>query len=97
ARDMDGDGFVDTMDISIIAKVTGSALVDTEQGSLNCHVVELTQTLIFNFTFEPPETDISTTTYWVAPNHGVAKVRWYAGSDNLDEIEMRLRTWWFVK
>lgn len=97
ARDMDGDGFVDTMDISIIAKVTGSALVNTEQGSLNCHVVELTQTLIFNFTFEPPETDISTTTYWVAPNHGVAKARWYAGSDNLDEIEMRLRTWWFVK
>jgi hypothetical protein len=97
ARDMDGDGFVDTMDISIIAKVTGSALIYTEQGSLNCHVVELTQTLIFNFTFLPPETDISTTTYWVAPNHGVAKVSWYRDSDFLDNVEMRLRTWWFVK
>ncbi len=97
ARDMDGDGFVDTMDISIIAKVTGSALIDTEQGSLNCHVVELTQTLIFNFTTWPPDTDISKTTYWVSPYRGVAKVRWYENSDYLDLIEMRLRTWWFVK
>jgi hypothetical protein len=42
-------------------------------------------------------TDVSKTTYWVAPYHGVAKVRWYAGSTYLDEIDMSLRTWWFVK
>ena len=97
ARDMDRDGFVDDMDLSIIAKVTGSALIDTEQGSLNCHVVELTQTLVFHMTTRGDVTDVSKTTYWVAPYHGVAKVRWYAGSEYLDEIDMSLRTWWFVK
>jgi hypothetical protein len=96
-RDIDRDGFVDTMDMSIVARVTGNALIDTDQGSLNCHMVELTQTLIFNLTSQPPVTDVSKTTYWVAPYHGVAKVRWYEGSDYLDQIEMSLRTWWFVK
>jgi hypothetical protein len=97
ARDMDRDGRVDTMDISVVAQVTGSALVDTDLGSLNCHVVELTQNLVFHMTTRGDVQDISTTTYWVAPYHGVAKVRWYEGSTQLDEIEMRLRTWWFVK
>ncbi len=97
ARDMDRDGRVDTMDISVVGEVTGSALVDTDFGSLNCYTVELTQTLVFNLTNSPPETDVSKTTYWIAPKYGVAKVRWYEDSTKLDVIEMRLRTWWFVK
>lgn len=97
ARDMDGDGRVDDMDISITAEVTGSALIDTEQGSLNCHVVELTQTLIFHMTTRGDVTDVSRTIYWVAPYRGVAKVSWYRDSDFLDNVEMTLRTWWFVK
>lgn len=96
-RDMDRDGFVDDMDISIIARVTGPDFVDTEQGSLTCHVVQLTQTLVFHMTTRGDIADVSTITYWVAPNHGIAKVRWYTGSGYLDEIEMDLRTWWFVK
>jgi hypothetical protein len=97
ARDMDRDGRVDTMNISMVGQVTGSALVDTELGSLNCHTVELTQTLVFNLTSSPPETDVSRTTFWIAPKYGLAKVRWYEDSTKLDVIEMRLRTWWFVK
>lgn len=96
-RDMDHDGKVDTMDISIVGEVTGNALIDTELGTLTCHIVVLTQTLVFNLTALPPETDISKTTYWIAPQHGVAKARWYENSTKLDVIEMRLRTWWFVK
>jgi hypothetical protein len=97
ARDMDRDGYVDTMDISLVGKVTGSAFVDTELGSLNCQVVELTQTLVFHMTTRGDVPDVSTTTYWVAPGYGVAKVNWYRDSNFLDNIEMRLRTWWFVK
>lgn len=97
ARDLDRDGRIDTMDISITGEVTGSALIDTELGSLNCHAVELTQTLVFHLSSEGDKQDVSTTTYWVAANYGIAKINWYRGSEYLDNLEMRLRTWWFVK
>ncbi len=97
AQDMDHDGYVDTMDISIIGEVTGSEHIGTELGRLDCQVVKLTQTVVFHLSHDGDLKDVSTTTYWVAPNYGVAKVRWYEGSQKLDVIEMRLRTWWFVK
>jgi hypothetical protein len=96
-RDIDRDGKIDTMDISMVGNVTGSALVETDLGKLNCFVIELTQTLVFHLSSQGDKEDISRTTYWIAPYHGVAKVRWYEGSLYLDQIEMRLRTWWFVE
>jgi hypothetical protein len=96
-RDMDRDGQLDTMDISIWGKVVDRALIETDNGTLDCYQIELTQTLVFHLSTRGDEQDISTTTYWIAPNHGIAKVVWYEDSNYLDQIEMQLRTWWFVK
>jgi hypothetical protein len=96
-RDMDNDGQLDTMDISIVGKVVDRALIETDMGTLNCFQIELTQTLVFHLSSQGDMTDVSTTTYWIAPNYGIAKVIWNADSNYLDEIEMQLRTWWFVK
>ena len=96
-RDMDNDGQVDTMDISIWGKVTDRALIETDMGTLDCYQIELTQTLVFHLSSRGDESDVSTTTYWIAPNYGIAKIVWYRDSRYLDEIEMQLRTWWFVK
>lgn len=96
-RDMDIDGQLDTMDISMVGKVTGRDLIETDMGTLNCFRVELTQTLVFHLSSRGDVQDVSTTTYWIAPNHGIAKVVWYKDSNYLDEVEMQLRTWWFVK
>jgi hypothetical protein len=96
-RDLDNDGRIDDMDISMVGKVTGSDLIPTDMGTLNCHRVELTQTLVFHRTSAGDVQDVSTTTFWVAPYHGVVKVVWYQNSNYLDQLEMQLRTWWFIK
>lgn len=96
-RDMDGDGRLDDMDISIVGKVVGRALIATDMGTLDCYQLELTQTLVFHLSSRGDVQDVSTTTYWIAPKHGIVKVVWYEGSNYLDQLEMQLRTWWFVK
>ncbi|NIT35921.1 MAG: hypothetical protein GTN49_05390 [candidate division Zixibacteria bacterium] len=96
-RDMDGDGQLDTMDISIIGTVAGNALIKTDLETLNCYVVVLTQNLVFHLSRRGDVQDVSKTTYWIAPKYGAAKIVWYQGSKYLDNIEMNLRTWWFIK
>jgi len=96
-RDMDGDGQPDTMDISIIGRVVDRALIGTDNGTLNCFQIELTQTLVFHLSSQGDVQDLSRITYWIAPNYGIARVVWYDGSAYLDQVEMDLRTWWFVK
>jgi hypothetical protein len=96
-QDLDRDGRIDTMDISIVGKVTGQALIPTENATLDCYQIELKQTLTFHLTGQGDVGDVSTTTYWIAPRYGIAKVVWYKGSNYLDELEMQMRTWWFVK
>jgi hypothetical protein len=96
-RDMDNDGRLDDMDISMVGKVEGSDLISTDMGTLTCHRIVLTQTLVFHLSSRGDEQDVSKTTYWIAPNYGIAKVVWYEESNYLDQLEMQLRTWWFVK
>lgn len=96
-RDMDDDGRIDNMDLSIVGRVTGRELIDTDFEQLNCWKIELTQSLVFHMSSLGDIPDVSTTTYWIAPYVGTAKYVQHNGSGYLDTIEMNLRTWWFVK
>ncbi len=96
-RDLDNDNAVDTMDISIVGTVSGREIIETDLGSLNCFKIVHTQNLLFHLSSQGDTPDVSTTTYWIAPSYGVVKVEWYKGSAYLDNLEMQLRTWWFVK
>jgi hypothetical protein len=97
ARDLDGDGAVDDMDISIVGMVEGRNLVQTEMGEFNCWRVVLTQTLVFHLTGSGDQTDVSKTTYWIADHYGIMKSRCYEGSQYLDSLEMLLENAWYVK
>lgn len=96
-RDLDNDGIIDTMDISMVGTVAGRDLIETDLQTLNCFRIELTQTLTFHLSDQGDVQDISTTTYWIAPYYGVTKVVFYDGSQYLDRIDMDLKTWWFFE
>jgi hypothetical protein len=96
-RDIDNDGTVDDMDISIVGEVPEQEIIETDAGSLNCFKVVLTQTLVFHLSNLGDQTDVSNTTYWVAPNRGIMRTRFYEGSTYLDTLEMEIMSWWFVE
>lgn len=97
ARDMDEDGRIDSMDISIIGEVEKRELLDTAIGEFNCYKVVLTQRLTFHLTGSEDVEDVSTTTYWIAENWGILKQVSNKDSEYLDELEMNIKNVWFVK
>ncbi len=97
-RDMDHDGVLDSMDLSIIGRVEKTELLNLENGKqVLCYKIVHTQTIVFHLSNDGDVTDVSRTNYWVAPHVGFVKVLWYDGSNYLDAIEMTLTDWWFVK
>lgn len=97
ARDMDRDGLIDSMDISITGKVEKRELLDTAIGEFNCYKVVLTQRLTFHLTGDDDVEDVSKTTYWIAENWGILKQVSNEDSQYLDELEMNVKNVWFVK
>ena len=95
-RDMDGDGRVDDMDISITAKVEERKLLDTPLGEFNCFKIVHTQRLVLHLTRDDDVEDVSRTSYWFAENYGIMKSVSYEGSTYLDSLEMQITNVWFV-
>lgn len=97
-RDMDGDGLVDSVDISIVGRVEKQEFVDVGNGQrLAAFRLVHRNALVFHLTREGDVTDISYSRFWLAPNYGFVKMEWYDGSKYLDHVEMTLQDWWFVK